>query len=194
MNKKIILCVLFFIHFFLIIVYSLKQNVELSITRDTYLSNVITIKKLQQIDYCLSKLMFHKISTSSDNDYTNLYMVFAGSKTPFIYFVANISPIEKLTFEIEFDDGSKKIVLPTVRSKEMTIRLKCLYTTIRKSDNEPYKELLIRKIAEHEAKNYSEVKNIKAILGVINIPTLNEFLNGQNLNFQYLNQYNFRIK
>jgi hypothetical protein len=194
MNKKIILGLLFFIHFFFIIIYSCKQTVDLSLTRQTYISNTANVKGLQKADYYLSRLLFHKRNTSFDNDYLNLYMVSAGSKTPFSYFVANITPVEKLVFELEFNDGTKQIILPTVQSNEMGIKLKSLFNTIFRTPNELYKDILIKKLVEYQIKNLSNIKSVKAIFGVIDIPSLTNFPQKPNLDFQYLYQYNFRIK
>ena len=194
MNKKIILALLFFIHFFFIIIYSCKQSVDLSLTRQTYISNASSIKSLQKADSYLSKLLLHKRNTSSDNDYLNLYMTCAGSKTPFIYFVANITPVEKLVFELEHTNGTKQIVLPTVKSSEMGIKLKCLFNTIFRTPDQLYKDVLIKKLAEHQIKNLPDIKNVKAVFGVINIPSLTDFPKKPELDFQYLYQYNFRIK
>jgi hypothetical protein len=194
MNKKIILAMLFFIHFFFIIIYSCKQAVDLSLTRQTYISNTTNEKELQKTDYYLSRLLFHKRNTSFDNDYLNLYMVSTGSKTPFSYFVANITPVEKLVFELEFNDGTKQLVLPTVQSNEMGIKLKCLFNIIYRTPDELYKDILIKKLAEHQIKNLSNIKSVKAVFGVIDIPSLTNFPQDPNLDFQYLYQYNFRIR
>ena len=157
------------------------------------MTHIINTKNLQKADYILSRLLLHKIVTSPDDNYLNLYMTMAGSKTPFNYFVANITPVEKLVYELTLNDGSKQVVLPTVRNNEMGIRLKCLFNTIIKTPNELYRDILIKRIAEHQFRDSSSIKSVKAVFGVINIPSLNDYPKDPHLDFQYLYQYNFRI-
>jgi hypothetical protein len=193
MSKKIILALVFFIHFFFIIIYNIKQIVDLSLIHHTYVSHAIASKKLRKIDTYLSFFLPHKTTASYDNDYMNLYMRLASSKTPFNYF-SHISPVEKIVFELGFTDGTSKIILPVTGSGEMELRHKCLLNIIAKTPNEPYRDLLVKRITEYEIRDYANVKSVKVVIGTMSVPLLADFSKNNNLDFKYLYQYNFRIK
>jgi hypothetical protein len=193
MSKKIILAIIFFIHFFLIVIYNIKQIVDLSLAHETYVSHITTATNLQKMDGYLALFLPHKKSLSFDNNYVNLYMRLASSKTPFDYF-SHISAVEKIIFEVGFTDGTEKVILPVINSGEMELRHKCLFSIIANTSDEAYRDLLVKRITEYEIRNYSNVKSVRVIIGAISIPLIETFSKYHNLDLKYLYQYNFRIK
>ena len=174
-------------------VYNIKQIFDLSLTHQTYVTHALSTKNLQKIDSYLGGLLPHKKAATYDNNYINLYMRFASTNTSFSYF-SYISPVEKIVFELEFNDGTKKIILPLTGSGEMELRHKCLFNIIVKTSNELYRDLLVKRITEYELRNYTNVKSVRVVIGTMSIPALTIFSPTHNLDFRYLYQYNFRIK
>ena len=193
MNKKPLLAIVFFIHFLIIIIYSIRETVSLSLIHDTYITRTVSHKKLEKIDSDLSRILLHNKSSTKD-DYVGFYMALTGAQTPFNYFVANITGVEKLVFELEFKDGSRKIILPAVSSNEMAVRFKHFVNLLEITPNELYRNLLLKRITEHEIRNYPNIKNVTAILGVVDIPPFGNYTKEHDLHFRCLYQYNYRIK
>jgi hypothetical protein len=189
MNKKIILGFVFLIYFFLIIIYSLKVIANYASQKRTYISKVISENHLKKIDHCLSAVLLQKES-KSHNNYLDLYMAATGSNSGFGHF-AYVEPVYKLSFELEFNDGTRQVVLPHVGTTEIGARLNNLLSLIVTTQDGLLKDVLIKRLAENELKNYTGVKMIHVIIGVIDIPTLDDFVNKASFNYKYLYQYNF---
>jgi hypothetical protein len=193
MNRKILLSIIFFAHFLLIIIYSIREAISLSLLHGSYITRAVSPKKLEVVDSDLSKILLHNKSSTKE-DYVGFYMTLTGAQTPFNYFTAITGSVEKLIFEVEFKDGSRKIILPGFSSNEMAVRFKHLANIAETTPNELYRNLLIKRITEHEIRNYPDVKSVSAILGMIDIPSFSNYTKEHDLHFRCLYQYNYRIK
>ena len=72
-----------------------------------------------------------------------------------------------MVFELSFDDGSKQVALPVVNNTETGIRFTNFYRTIATAHTELYRDVLIKRFAENQVKRYPDVKNIRAVFGII---------------------------
>ncbi len=191
-NKKALLAILFFIHFFLIIVYSTRDIVALSITEKSYLSNFFSISRLRAMDYNLSRALLHTRSSTKEN-YMGLYLTLTGAQTSFTYFVGN-ADVEKMIFDLEFKDGTHQVILPEMANNEIALRFKHILSIIKLSKSEAYRDLLVKRITEYETKSYPDLKSVTTIFGKFHIPVFTDYQKNKDMNFKCLYQYHYQIK
>jgi hypothetical protein len=193
MNKKIILVIGFILYFFFIIIYNLKAIVDLALIKEINMDKALSYRSLQRINHLLQDVLLYDNQKKTYNDYLDLYMTATRSNTIFGHF-SEPGPSYKIVFEIEFNDGSKKKLLPEVGCVETGLELNNLYREIATTNNELYREVLLKRIAEYECRNISNVKKIVAVVGEIDIPSPADFISGKRFYFKDIYKYNFVSK
>ena len=145
---------------------------------------------LQRTNHLLQDILLYDTQKKTYNDYMDLYMTATRSNTIFGHF-SEPGPSYKVVFEIEFNDGSKKVFLPEVGCIETGLELNNLYREIATTNNELYREVLLKRLAEHECRNIPDIKKIAVVVGEIDIPSPANFISGQRFYFKDIYKYTF---
>ena len=194
MIRKILLLIFFLVHCLLIVLNNIRSTIGGSIRTKTYLTSILDTTKLKAANNYLSKILFGDSLFTFHQEALWLYMNLTGQETAYGFFSPRVSSSYKLVFEIQFQDGSTKLVLPTTSRREIGLRFANFYDAIATANFELYRDVLVKRLAENTIKQYPEAVGIRAIFGVIATPSLNEYRLQPHLDYQYLYVYNFNLE
>jgi hypothetical protein len=189
MNKKAILIVAFSIYFLIIILSNLRSIADEALKKNVY-KGAAAKNLLSKTDHCLSAVLLFK-DDKINNSCLDLFMNVAAANTTFNHFSARMNSYYKVIFKIVFNDGSEKIVLPDVGCVETGLRMNNLYSAIATADNELYRDVLMKRLAEYECSNFSNVKKIAVVLGEVIVPSPAESQAGQGFSYNSLYVYGY---
>lgn len=109
------------------------------------------------------------------NSYTNM----AGIEVGYGYFAPNISETHALVFELRYPDGHLEYEAPLVRSHEGELRLTSLIEQIGRTDSDPWRNELIRRLARSTWRKHPKVVSIRAFFGSVAPPILGAYQSGK---------------
>jgi hypothetical protein len=110
------------------------------------------------------------------NTYTNA----AGIEVGYGYFAPNISETHALVFELPYLDGHLEYETPFVGSHEGDLRLTSLIEQIGRTNSDPWRNELIRRLARSTWQRHPQAVSIRAFFGSVKPPTLTAYLSGKN--------------
>lgn len=110
------------------------------------------------------------------NTYTNA----AGIEVGYGYFAPNVSETHALVFEFRYPDGHLDYEAPLVGSHEGELRLTSLIEQIGRTDTDPWRNELIRRLAHSAWQRHPHAVSIRAFFGSVTPPTLSAYKSGKN--------------
>jgi hypothetical protein len=119
------------------------------------------------------------------------YVHSAGIEGGYAFFAPRVPNSAKLVFELHFNDGRIEYELPHVRADAVGLRLSELLDTIRATDYEPLRELLLKMLAYSIWQEHPDVTSIRAVLGYIDVPSPAEFNSGKRESYNLICAYDF---
>ena len=120
---------------------------------------------------------------SSDNVFhqsLNTYTNIAGLEVGYGYFAPNISETHALVFELRYPDGHLEYEPPLVGSHEGELRLTSLIEQIGRSEYDPWRDELIRRLARSTWQRHPTAVSIRGFFGSVTPPTLSAYRSGKN--------------
>jgi hypothetical protein len=127
------------------------------------------------------------------NTYTNL----TGIEVGYGYFAPNISETHALVFELRYPDGHLEYETPLAGSHEGELRLTSLIEQIGRTESEPWRNELIRRLARSAWKQHPNAISIRAFFGSVTPPTLEAYRSGKNeriFTCQYLYDFTLTLR
>ena len=110
------------------------------------------------------------------NTYTNT----AGIEVGYGYFAPNISETHALVFELRYPDGHLEYEPPLVGSHEGELRLTSLIEQIGRTESDPWRDELIRRLARSTWQRHPRAVSIRGFFGTVTPPTLGAYKSGKN--------------
>ena len=110
------------------------------------------------------------------NTYTNI----AGIEVGYGYFGPNISATHALVFELSYPDGHLEYEPPLVGSREGELRLTSLIEQIGRTESDPWRNELIRRLARSTWERHPRANSIRGFFGSVTPPTLSAYKSGKN--------------
>ena len=119
------------------------------------------------------------------------YLHIAGIETGYGYFAPNVPASYKLVFELHYRDKPVEYQLPHVHSAAAGLRLAGLLDEIARTRNDTLREYLVKTLARSIWRDHPDAIAIRAIVGLINLPSVNEFEHGKGESYEFLYAYDF---
>jgi hypothetical protein len=119
------------------------------------------------------------------------YLHGAGIETGYSFFAPNVPNSLKLVFELHYPDGRIEYDLPHVASHAAGLRLNGLLEYIARTSYEDLREFAIKRLVYSSWEGHPTVTRIRAVLGVIDLPTVDEVEQGKKHSNEYLYVYDF---
>ena len=110
------------------------------------------------------------------NTYTNI----AGIEVGYGYFAPNVSETHALVFELRYPDGHLEYETPLVNSHEGELRLTSLIEQIGRTESDPWRNELIRRLARSTWQKHPQAVSIRGFFGSVTPPTLTAYKSGKN--------------
>jgi hypothetical protein len=121
------------------------------------------------------------------------YLHVAGIETGYNYFAPNVPGGYKLVFELYYADGRVEYELPSVSSAAAGMRIAGLLDNIGRTPYDKLREILVKTLAQSVWREHPDVKNVRAILGSVTLPSVREFKGGKRESDEFLYAYDFSV-
>jgi hypothetical protein len=109
------------------------------------------------------------------NAYTNI----AGIEVGYGYFAPNISETHALVFELRYPNGHLEYEPPLLGSHEGELRLTSLIEQIGRTESDPWRNELIRRLAHSTWHRHPKAVSIRGFFGSVTPPTLGAYRSGK---------------
>ena len=119
------------------------------------------------------------------------YLQMAGIERGYGYFAPNVPAGYKLVFELHYADGRVEYELPRVNSAAAGLRVASLLDEIGRTRYEPFREHMVKMLAQSTWREHSDVTTIRAVFGAIIFPGVGEFERGERESYEFLYAYDF---
>ena len=193
MQRKqfLILCCL--AHFFLISVVCWRDTLSVIGRGYTFLPRFVATYS-RSAEATLSGLLGERLSSSNPlRQLVSVYTNASGIDTGYGFFAPNVPENYKLVFEIHYPDGRLEYELPRVSSTAAGLRLSTLIDNIGSTPYDELREVMVKMMAYSVWQEHPEATLIRAVLGLVLLPTPNEFQHGKNESYQFTYAYDFRF-
>jgi hypothetical protein len=121
------------------------------------------------------------------------YLNAAGIESGYGFFAPNVPNPFKLVFELEFPDGHVEYELPAVAGSPAGMRLGDLYDRIAFARYSVLRQLMLQMLTQSVWRQHPDAVKIRAIFGVIALPTILQFRRGEKESYTALYAYDFEF-
>jgi hypothetical protein len=122
-----------------------------------------------------------------------VYTHCAGIEASYGFFAPNVPDNYKLVFEIHYPDGRVDYDLPHASNAGAGLRLATLIENIGETRYDPLREVMVKMVAYSVWRDHPEATMIRAVLGFVILPTLDEYRRGKREQYEFLYAYDFRF-
>jgi hypothetical protein len=122
------------------------------------------------------------------------YLHLTGIEAGYGYFAPNVPGSYKLVFELHYADGRVEYELPRVRGTAAGLRMAGLLDNIGRTPYDALREHLVKMLALSIWREHPEVKTIRAVFGLIRLPSVSEFERGKRESYEFLYAYDFSLQ
>jgi hypothetical protein len=119
------------------------------------------------------------------------YLNCAGIEMGYGFFAPNVPNSFKLVFELHYQDGRIDYELPNVRTHAAGLRLNGLLDYISRTSYEDLREFAIKTLAYSVWRDHPTAIRIRAVLGIVDLPSVEEFEHSKEKSNEYLYVYDF---
>ena len=124
----------------------------------------------------------------------NTYVHLAGIESGYGFFAPNVPGTCKLVFELHYPDGRTESRVPEVSSNASGLRVATLLDKIGRPQYDPLREVIIKMLASAIWREHSDATMIRAIFGVVTLPSADEFEHGIRESNEFLYSYDFAFQ
>ena len=119
------------------------------------------------------------------------YFHLAGIDAGYGFFAPNVPGPCKLVFELHYPDGRTESRVPAVHSHASGLRVATMLDKIGRPQYDPIREPVVKMLASAVWREHSDAEMIRAVIGIVILPTANEFERGGRESNQFLYSYDF---
>jgi len=117
----------------------------------------------------------------------------SGIEAGYGFFAPNVPDNYKLVFEIHYADGRVEYELPRAAGRAAGLRLSTLIDNAGDTQYDALREILVKMMANSIWRDHSDATLIRAVLGLVLLPTPAEFERGIKESYQFMYAYDFRF-
>ncbi len=121
------------------------------------------------------------------------YTYIAGIETGYGFFAPSVSISHKLVFEVRYADGRVEYELPRVGGAATGVRLPLLLDNIARTRYDPLRETMLKMMAFSIWREHRDASVIRAVFGLVKLPSIAEFERGKEESYEFLYAYDFRF-
>jgi hypothetical protein len=121
------------------------------------------------------------------------YTYSAGIETGYGFFAPRPSSVRKLVFEIRYADGHAEYELPRVGGSATGLRLTLLFDNIMLIPYEQLRVTMLKMMAFSVWREHPEAMTIRAVFGVVTLPSIWDFERGKKESYEVVYAYDFRF-
>lgn len=191
LRQKYVYVAWFSLHFLLIVTFSCRQTLGLAAQGPTIFPPSFKTFSQKAEAAVSAALGQHLAASNPVRQAIATYLHIAGIETGYGYFAPNVPGSYKLVFELHHPDGRMEYELPQVGSVAAGLRVAGLLDNIGRTPYDALREHLIKMMAQSIWREHPEVKTIRAVFGLISLPTVSEFEHGKRESYQFLYAYDF---
>jgi hypothetical protein len=184
----------FGIHFFLITAVCLAGLFSLVAERATILPSALDTYARTAELFAAAALGKHAAPSSPVRRSIATYLHAAGIQSGYTFFAPNIPGYHKLIFELIHQDGRVEYESPHFHGKAAALRLDSLLARLGDNRYEPLREVVVKMLALSIWRERPDVKKIRATLGLVTPPSINDFEQGKTESFQPIFSYDFSLR
>lgn len=122
------------------------------------------------------------------------YVHLAGVESGYGFFAPNVPGTCKLVFELHYPDGRTESQVPAVSSNATGLRVASLLDKIGRPQYDALREVIIKMLASAVWREHSDATMIRAVFGVVMLPTAEEFEHGGRESSEFLYSYDFAFQ
>ena len=194
MTSKRIYAIWAGVHFFLITVICLRGIFALVATNATILPSALN-RYARSGEVVLASVLGKGLAASNPWRLgVATYLHAAGSQAGYGFFAPNIPGYHKLILELYYQDGHMEYDVPRVQGGGAALRLDSLLDRLADPLYEPLREVTVKMLALSVCQKHPDVKNIRAVFGSVNMPSISHFEHGEREAFQALFSYDFSLR
>jgi hypothetical protein len=183
----------FVLHFLLIITISCRDIVRLVAHKLTILPAPFRAAA-EKVEPIATGALGNKLSASNPLRGALLtYLHLAGIDRGYGYFAPNVPAGYKLVFELRYPDGRVEYELPGVNSAAAGLRVATLLDEIGRTRYDPLREYMVKTLAASVWREHPGVKKVRAVFGLLNLPSPVEFEYGKRESYDFLYAYDFSL-
>jgi hypothetical protein len=184
---------LFVLHFVLIITVSFRDMAWLVAHKLTILPSPFRAAA-EEVEPIAAGVLGDNLSASNRFRRALLtYLHIAGIDRGYGYFAPNVPAGYKLVFELHYPDGRVEYELPGVNSTAAGLRVASLLDEIGRTRYDPLREYMIKTLAASVWREHPGVKTVRAVFGLLKLPTPAEFERGERPSYDFLYAYDFSL-
>lgn len=118
----------------------------------------------------------------------------AGIEAGYGFFAPNVPNSYKLVFELHYRDGHIDYALPRVGGAGVGLRLTTLFDDIGETRNDALRQIMLKMLAYSVWREHPDATSIRAVFGVVVLPTAAEFQQGKKESYEFLYAYDFNFR
>ena len=118
----------------------------------------------------------------------------SGIEAGYSYFAPNVPGSCKLAFELHYPDGRIEYDLPPVDGAAAGYRISTLLDHLETFHYARLRKAILRPLVEAVRREHPDVTTIRAVLGVANLPTIQEYKAGKRVSYDASYAYDFRLR
>ena len=122
------------------------------------------------------------------------YFHLAGIEAGYGFFAPNVPGPCKLVFELHYPDGRTESRVPAVSSDAAGLRVATLLDKIGRPEHDAIREFAIKMLASAVWREHSSANMIRAVFGIVMLPTLEQFEQGTRESNEFLYSYDFAFR
>jgi hypothetical protein len=191
LNRRHVYLACFGLHFILISLASSRQALSVLGQGGTLLPRSWDFGLRRGDEIATAALGEHLSFSNPLRQLIAAYTYSAGIETGYGFFAPSVGAARKLVFEIRYPDHRTEYELPTVGNVATGLRLTLLFENIERIRYEPLREMMFKMMAFSIWREHPEADQIRAVFGLINMPSLSEFENGKETSYEVLYAYDF---
>ena len=119
------------------------------------------------------------------------YLHLAGIEAGYGFFAPNVPGACKLVFELHYPGGRTESLVPAVSSDASGLRVATLLDKIGRPQYDAFRESVIKMLASETWREHPDAEMIRAVFGIVTLPTPDEFERGIRQSNEFLYSYDF---
>lgn len=191
MRRKSLYLAFFAAHFFLVGVVSCRELFWFLSHSPTILPRSFYSYSKRAEDLGSSVLLQNPGAPRMLRESVTTYVHLAGIESGYGFFAPNVPGTCKLVFELHYPDGRTESRVPAVSSNASGLRVATLLDKIGRPQYDSLREVIIKMLASAVWREHSDATMIRAVFGIVMLPTAEEFQHGARESSEFLYSYDF---
>jgi hypothetical protein len=188
-----ILVACFLGHFFLLFAICCRDTLSVVARGYTFLPDFVNAYS-QKAETIISNGLGEGLASSNPiRQAITIYTHASGIEAGYGFFAPNVPDNYKLVFEIHYVDGRVEYELPRARSVAAGLRLSTLIDNIGETRYDELREVMVKMMAYSIWREHRDATLIRAVLGLVLLPTPGEFQRGTKESYEFTYAYDFRF-